>query len=72
LLYPDLRLVHPDGREWARKSTPANNTARGKNFDQKTGHLWTRRRPRLDIRSAVIEPDEVIANNVIEQVATAT
>jgi hypothetical protein len=35
LLYPDLRLVHLDGREWARKSTPANNTARGKNFDQK-------------------------------------
>src|SRR5499426_2513347 len=31
----DLRLVHPDGREWAHKSTPQNNTARGKNFDQK-------------------------------------
>ncbi|HLN84707.1 MAG TPA: amidohydrolase family protein [Candidatus Binatia bacterium] len=31
----DLRLVHPDGTEWARKSTPQNNTARGKNFDQK-------------------------------------
>ena len=31
----DLRLVHPDGTEWARKSTPENNTARGKNFDQK-------------------------------------
>ncbi|HVO95736.1 MAG TPA: amidohydrolase family protein, partial [Terriglobales bacterium] len=31
----DLRLVHPDGKEWAHTSTPANNTARGRNFDQK-------------------------------------
>src|SRR5262245_22038841 len=31
----DLRLVHPDGTEWAHKSTPQNDTARGKNFDQK-------------------------------------
>ena len=31
----DLRLVHPDGREWARKTTPQNDTARGQNFDKK-------------------------------------
>ena len=31
----DLRLAHPDGTEWARKSTPQNNTARGKNFEEK-------------------------------------
>ena len=24
----DLRLVHPDGKEWARQTTPANDTAR--------------------------------------------
>ncbi len=31
----DLRLAHPDGTEWAHKSTPQNNTARGQNFDKK-------------------------------------
>ena len=31
----DLRLVHPDGKEWARNTTPANDTARGKNFEAK-------------------------------------
>jgi len=31
----DLRLVHPDGTEWARKTTPSNDKARGKNFEQK-------------------------------------
>jgi uncharacterized protein len=33
----DLRLVHPDGTEWAHKSTPQNNTARGRNFEHKQG-----------------------------------
>jgi len=31
----DLRLVHPDGTEWAHKSTPKNDTSRGKNFEAK-------------------------------------
>ncbi len=31
----ELRLVHPDGKEWARDTTPTNDTARGKNFDEK-------------------------------------
>ncbi len=31
----DLRLVHPDGREWSRNTTPQSDTARGHNFDQK-------------------------------------
>ena len=31
----DLRLVHPNGKEWARNTTPANDTARGKNFEAK-------------------------------------
>jgi predicted TIM-barrel fold metal-dependent hydrolase len=31
----DLRLAHPDGSEWAHRSTPQNNTARGQNFENK-------------------------------------
>ena len=31
----DLRLVHPDGTEWAHKSTPQNDTSRGQNFEAK-------------------------------------
>ncbi len=31
----ELRLVHPDGKEWARNTTPENDTARGQNFDKK-------------------------------------
>jgi predicted TIM-barrel fold metal-dependent hydrolase len=31
----DLRLVHPDGVEWSRKTTPQNDTSRGHNFEQK-------------------------------------
>lgn len=30
----DLRIVYPDGREWARKTTRANNSARGHNFER--------------------------------------
>jgi uncharacterized protein len=30
----DLRMVYPDGKEWARKTTRANNSARGHNFDK--------------------------------------
>jgi predicted TIM-barrel fold metal-dependent hydrolase len=30
----DLRLVYPDGREWARKTTRKNNSARGQNFER--------------------------------------
>src|SRR5919106_1665296 len=28
----DLRMVYPDGREWARKTTRQNNSADGQNF----------------------------------------
>jgi len=31
----DLRLAHPDGTEWSRKLTPQNDTARGRNFEEK-------------------------------------
>jgi len=30
----DLRMVYPDGREWARTTTRQNNSARGHNFDR--------------------------------------
>jgi predicted TIM-barrel fold metal-dependent hydrolase len=30
----DLRMVYPDGREWARRTTRQNNSARGHNFDR--------------------------------------
>jgi uncharacterized protein len=30
----DLRMVYPDGREWARKTTRQNNSARGQNFQR--------------------------------------
>ena len=30
----DLRMVFPDGREWARTTTRQNNSARGHNFDR--------------------------------------
>ena len=35
----DLRLVHPDGVEWSRKTTPANDPAKGKNFEEKQNIL---------------------------------
>ena len=35
----DLRLVHPDGVEWSRKTTPANDTSKGKNFEEKQNIL---------------------------------
>ena len=35
----DLRLVHPDGSEWSRKTTPSNDTAKGKNFEEKQNIL---------------------------------
>jgi predicted TIM-barrel fold metal-dependent hydrolase len=30
----DLRMVYPDGKEWARKTTRLNDSARGQNFDR--------------------------------------
>jgi len=30
----DLRMVYPDGREWARTTTRQNNSARGENFER--------------------------------------
>lgn len=30
----DLRMVYPDGREWARTTTRQNNSARGQNFER--------------------------------------
>jgi uncharacterized protein len=30
----DLRMVYPDGREWARKTTRQNHSARGRNFER--------------------------------------
>ena len=30
----DLRMVYPDGREWARTTTRQNNSARGENFEK--------------------------------------
>ena len=30
----DLRMVYPDGREWARQTTRQNNSARGHNFER--------------------------------------
>jgi predicted TIM-barrel fold metal-dependent hydrolase len=30
----DLRMVYPDGRDWARTMTRRNNAARGRNFDR--------------------------------------
>ena len=35
----DLRLVHPDGKEWSRATTPANDPAKGKNFEEKQNIL---------------------------------
>jgi uncharacterized protein len=44
----DLRMVYPDGREWARKTTRENNSARGRNFEHNqeiyrshAEHGWT-------------------------------
>src|ERR1041384_2405454 len=31
----DLRMVHPDGTQWGQVSTPQNNSARGRNFEEK-------------------------------------
>jgi predicted TIM-barrel fold metal-dependent hydrolase len=30
----DLRMIYPDGREWARTTTRQNNSARGQNFER--------------------------------------
>jgi len=30
----DLRMVYPDGREWARKTTRENDSSRGQNFER--------------------------------------
>ena len=30
----DLRMVYPDGKDWARKTTRQNSSARGRNFDK--------------------------------------
>jgi uncharacterized protein len=30
----DLRMIYPDGREWARKTTRQNDSARGQNFER--------------------------------------
>lgn len=30
----DLRMVYPDGSEWARKTTRENNSSRGQNFER--------------------------------------
>src|ERR1041385_7170031 len=30
----DLRMVYPDGREWARTTTRQNDSARGQNFER--------------------------------------
>ena len=33
----DLRMVYPDGREWARKTTRQNRSDRGHNFERNQG-----------------------------------
>ncbi len=48
----DLRLVHPDGVEWSRKTTPANDTVQGQEFRREAAYPRQRRRPRLDLGSA--------------------
>src|SRR5499426_1609540 len=35
----DLRMVYPDGRDWARTTTRQNESARGKNFERNQ-HLY--------------------------------
>jgi predicted TIM-barrel fold metal-dependent hydrolase len=44
----DLRMVYPDGRDWARTTTRQNNSARGENFERNqqiyrghAGRGWT-------------------------------
>ena len=44
----DLRMVYPDGRDWARQSPRESDVASGHNFRQESKHLPSRRRARLD------------------------